>query len=247
MGLFSKNSNFKDPFAKDMVKVCAGQFKVWQNVRLLDHPGGDKRRKKEYMWKGFSVNKTITKEYMICKYVVTQKQWKEVMGEGFNPSEHRGDNLPVTNVHYNDIMKFLKKLNSLTGKKYRLPSEAEWEWAAMGAHKDKDQGWYAGFSDKKDYKKYAWSEENRNYDKDLWIFPVGKKKSNELGLYDMTGNVTEICEDAYSEKVVGGEDYICIDKTTGWHVGKGGEDYIGYRYTGVSGEYTGFRLAHNAN
>lgn len=152
MGLFSKNSNSKDPFAKDMVKVCAGQFKVWQNVRLLDHPGGDKRRKKEYMWKGFSVNKTITKEYMICKYVVTQKQWKEVMGEGFNPSKHRGDNLPVTNVHYNDIMKFLKKLNSLTGKKYRLPSEAEWEWAAMGAHKDKDQGWYAGFSDKKDYK-----------------------------------------------------------------------------------------------
>ena len=76
MGLFSKNSKFKDPFAKDMVKVCAGQFSIWQYVYILDYPNGDKRRKKEKMWKDFYINKTITKEYMICKYVVTQKQWK---------------------------------------------------------------------------------------------------------------------------------------------------------------------------
>lgn len=238
-GLFSKNDTFKDPFAKDMVKVCAGQFRIKQYLYVLDYPNGDKRRKKTEKWKDFPVTKTITKEYMICKYVVTQKQWKAVMGEGFNPSSQRGDNLPVTNVSYDDIMKFLKKLNSLTGKKYRLPSEAEWEWAAMGASKDKDQGEYAGFADQSDGEKYSW------FDNEL--HPVGKKKSNELGLYDMSGNVLEICEDTYSQKAISGEDYI--EKTGEGHVAKGRTtNPIGYRFVSKSGNYwTGFRLAHIVN
>ncbi len=243
MGLFSKNSKdeFKDPFAKDMVNVCAGQFRIKQYLYLLDYPNGDKRRKKEEIWKAFPVTKTITKEYMICKYVVTQKQWKAVMGEGFNPSSQRGDNLPVTNVSYDDIVKFLKKLNSLTGKKYRLPSEAEWEWAAMGASKDKDQGEYAGFADWDDFKKYSWDVIANE------LHPVGKKKSNELGLYDMSGNVCEICEDAYTEKAISGEDYI--EKTGDGHVVKGSaQSPIGYRFVSRSGiPWAGFRLAHSVN
>jgi formylglycine-generating enzyme required for sulfatase activity len=252
MGLFS-NNKFKDPFAKDMVKVCAGLYTIDTWAVVLDYPGGDKRRKKELTKKCIGKRKmTITKEYQICKYVVTQKQWKLVMGEGFNPSRVKGDDLPVNDVSYDDIMKFIKKLNTLTVKKYRLPSEAEWEWAARGASKDKDEGWFAGCYSENDLGKYAWFYENSKMN----IHPVGKKRSNELGLYDMTGNVYEFCQDMYSEEVVGGEDYIA--KKGERHVLKGGDCrtplrdeeklYIGFRreVLGVFCE-TGFRLAHDVD
>lgn len=249
--LSSLFSNDKDPFAKDMVKVCAGQY--WMNtwMSVLVYPGGDKRRKKEMEYKLMGCrNMTITKEYQICKYVVTQKQWKLVMGEGFNPSTVKGDDLPVVRVSYDDIMKFIKNLNTITGKKYRLPSEAEWEWAAMGASKDKDQGMYAGCKFSEDLDKYAWFFENSSSNFQHKIQPVGKKKSNELGLYDMSGNVWEVCQDMYSEELGGGEDYIA--KKGEGHVVKGGcyfstEEHlrIGCRQKGALSEVVGFRLVHD--
>lgn len=255
MGILSSLfSNDKDPFAKDMVKVCAGQYRMDTWMRVLDYPGGDKRRKKEWVSKLMGCrNMTITKEYQICKYVVTQKQWKLVMGEGFNPSTVKGDDLPVVQVSYDDIMKFIKNLNTITGKKYRLPSEAEWEWAAMGASKDKDQGMYAGCYLSRDLDKYAWFDKNSSSNNNGWrkIQPVGKKKSNELGLYDMSGNVNEVCQDMYSVELGGGEDYIA--KKGEGHVIKGGsfeqpEEYlrIGYRrkLDDLSGR-VGFRLVHD--
>lgn len=203
MGLLGKKA---DPFDGLMVKVCAGRFSQdtsWKGCGYYttEYPGGDRRRKPQEVWhSGYTHTQsrrvTISKEYSICKYPVTQGQWKAVMGEGFNPSEFRGDdNLPVEMVSWDDAQEFIKRLNELTGKKYRLPTEAEWQWAAMGASKDDDQGIYAGCNSETYLEDYAWYSANS----DKKTHPVGKKKPNELGLYDMCGNVREWCSDWYQE------------------------------------------------
>ena len=117
---------------------------------------------------------------------VTQAQWRAVMGT--NPSYSKGDDLPVELVSWNDIQKFLKKLNRKTGQNYRLPTEAEWEYAARsGGKKEK----YAGTSS--NLEDYAWY----SYNSDRKTHPVGQKIPNGLGLYDMIGNVQEWCSDGY--------------------------------------------------
>ena len=125
--------------------------------------------------------------YYICKYEVTQALWRAVMGS--NPSNFKGNNLPVENVSWYDCQTFIKRLNSYTGRNFRLPTEAEWEFAARGgnySHHYKcsgsnyihDAAWYIGNSNKRPH-------------------PVGTKHPNELGLYDMSGNVCEWCSDWY--------------------------------------------------
>jgi len=165
-------------------------------------------------------------DFYISKYPVTQKQWKEVMGSDINeqlnkfekeqrwrpPLVGEGDNYPMYYVSWNDVQDFIKKLNSMTGKKYRLPTEAEWEYAARGGVKSKGYK-YAGSND---YDEVAWytlncgdsileldhsgrvvfysphpvrdAKEERNNN---GTHPVGTKKPNELGIYDMSGNVNE--------------------------------------------------------
>lgn len=125
--------------------------------------------------------------FYICKYEVTQKLWSEVMGD--NPSEMQGDDLPVENVSWNDCQVFISKLNELTGKNYRLPTEAEWEFACRGGKYSK--GYKYSGSDNLD--EVAWYDVNSE-DK---THPVGQKKPNELGLYDMNGNVWELCQDLH--------------------------------------------------
>lgn len=125
--------------------------------------------------------------FYICKYEVTQSLWRAVMGQ--NPSRFKGNNLPVDNVSWNDCQTFIARLNNLTGKKFRLPTEAEWEYAARGGNRScgykysgsdtpSEVAWYRGICDDKTH-------------------PVGSKNSNELGLYDMSGNVWEWCSDIY--------------------------------------------------
>ena len=125
--------------------------------------------------------------YYIGKYEVTQAEWRAVMGS--NPSCFKGDNLPVENISWNDCQEFIRKLNSLTGKKFRLPTEAEWEFAARGGNNSSGYK-YSGSGN---IGSVAWYTENSNGK----THPVGQKSPNELGLYDMSGNVYEWCQDCY--------------------------------------------------
>ena len=121
--------------------------------------------------------------YYIGKFPVTQDVWKMIMGQENNPSAFQGDELPVETTSWNGIQEFLKKLNGITGKNYRLLSEAEWEYAARGGQKS--QGYkYAGSNKLKDV---GWYDEN-SYGATK---PVGLKYPNESGIYDMSGNVWE--------------------------------------------------------
>jgi len=131
---------------------------------------------------------TIEKAYYLGKYEVTQKQWREVMGT--NPSYSKGDNLPVETVSWNDVQEFVKKLNEKEGTdKYRLPSEAEWEYAARAGTTTR----YSFGNDESDLGNYAWYLDNSGN----WTHLVGQKQPNPWGLYDMYGNVWELVQDRY--------------------------------------------------
>jgi formylglycine-generating enzyme required for sulfatase activity len=111
---------------------------------------------------------------------------------GNNPSKYKnGRNYPVENVSWNDVHEFIKLLNQKAGTNYRLPTEAEWEYAARSGGKREK---WAGTSEGIELGQYAWFSGNSGWK----THPVGQKKPNGLGLYDMTGNVWEWCQDLYS-------------------------------------------------
>lgn len=125
-------------------------------------------------------------DYFIGKYEVTQALWVAVMGS--NPSGFRGDdNLPVENISWNMAMEFITKLNAITGKRYRMPTEAEWELAAREALLTQKYP-YSGSYNVDEVAWYCDNAENMTH-------PVGQKKPNPRGIYDMSGNVFELCYD----------------------------------------------------
>ncbi|MEZ4987578.1 MAG: formylglycine-generating enzyme family protein [Saprospiraceae bacterium] len=197
--------------------------------------------------------------FYISKYEVTQAQWRAVMGSDPEELYNTGcDQCPVERVSWDDIQDFLRKLNTQTGQNYRLPTEAEWEYAARGGNASKNY-LYSG-SNKID--EVAWYDGNykqgNTHGSEKTTRPVGGKKSNELGLYDMSGNVWEWCEDDwhsnYSGAPTDGRAWVGSQRGA-LRVLRGGSWYDNPRYCRAAGRYSytpatrgtgiGFRLARS--
>ena len=169
----------KDGISIDMVRVEAGTFTMGATPEMKD----------PYDWEKPTHQVTLTNDYYIGKYEVTQALWQAVMDN--NPSYFKGDDLPVEKVSWDDCQEFISKLNSITGKTFRIPTEAEWEYAARGGNKSRGNQ-YSGSSNLSDV---AWYKDNSNSKNHT----VGSKQANELGIYDMSGNVMEWCQDLYGK------------------------------------------------
>ena len=161
----------------DMMMVKAGTFTMGATSEMEDSESDEKPTHQV----------TLTNDYYIGKTEVTQALWKAVMSN--NPSYFKGDNLPVVKVSWDDCQKFISKLNSLTGQNFRLPTEAEWEFAARGGN-NSNHYQYSGSNELGDVAWYSGNSGDKTH-------VVATKQPNELGLYDMSGNVWEWCSDYY--------------------------------------------------
>ena len=196
--------SIKDGVNIEMIKVEAGTFMMGASPEMKSPEGNEKP------WHQV----TLTNDYFIGKYEVTQSLWQAVMGS--NPSSFKGDNLPVENISWIDCQEFIRKINSVSGKSFRLPTEAEWEYAARGGKYSRNY-LYSGSDNISDV---AWYKDNSGG----VTHPVGLKQPNELGLFDMSGNGNEWCQDwcgAYSSSPknnpIGAETGNCrVGRGGGW-------------------------------
>jgi len=165
----------------ELVPVKGGCFKMGNNFGWDD------------TWDEKPEHEVCLSDFYLGKFEVTQKQWQSVMGT--NPSKFKecGPDCPVESVSWQDIQDFLKRLNKKNGTRYRLPTEAEWEYAARsGGKKEK----FAGGNTLAPLGWYQDNSANR-------VHPVGQKLPNGLGLYDMSGNVWEWLQDWHSPDYYG--------------------------------------------
>lgn len=137
---------------------------------------------------------TLTNDYYIGECEVTQGLWKAVTGTlPDNNYGNVGRNYPVTRISYEDVLSFISQLNKLTGENFRLPTEAEWEYAARGGNKSQNYTYSGGNG----ISMVGWYYDNNNHYGER---EVKGKNPNELDIYDMSGNVSELCSDWYDEK-----------------------------------------------
>ena len=220
-----------------MVRVDKGSF--WMGAQHADTA--------EFNYDRYSQNDevpvhhvAIKNDFYIGQTEVTQKLWKAVMG--YNPSKKKCCKRPVTNVNYYEVQEFLRRLDSITGMEFRLPTEEEWEYAARGGLNSRN----SVFSGGNDVNKVAWHNGNTRKPR-----KCGKKSPNELGIYDMSGNVWEWCS----------TNYRYYDRNRNAQIGKEGEMYIirggawqlppsscrvawrGKRLPELQNSFGGFRLA----
>ena len=160
----------------NMIKVDGGTFTMGATSEMTNRDNDEK-----------PTHQVTLSSYYIGETEVTQALWTAVMGD--NPSRFKGDNLPVERVSWEDCQTFIGKLNGLAGKRFRLPTEAEWEYAARGGNRSN----HTQFSGGSMIEDVAWYDGNSGSK----THSVKTKKPNELGLYDMSGNVWEWCQDWY--------------------------------------------------
>ena len=166
-----------DGVAFDMVYVPAGTFTMGATVEQGSNTADDERPTHEVSLSG----------YYIATTECTQAVWSKIMR--WNNSAVKGDMLPVTNINIFDCRAFLTELSAYTGRQFRLPTEAEWEYAARGGA----NSGLTKFSGGNALAEVAWFASNATE-----VQAVAGKRANELGLYDMSGNVYEICSDEYA-------------------------------------------------
>ncbi len=170
-----------DQIADNMVLIPPGHF-------LMGSTYGDDSEQ--------PIHNVLIDGFFLCKYEVTQQEWYRIMGTKpwLNLKYFiEGDNYPVVNVSWYDAREFIKRLSRMTKKKYRLPTEAEWEYACRASSTGK---FYHG-SFRLNLHKYAWYYENAFKNGEMYAHQVGQKKPNKWGLYDMLGNIHEWCSDWY--------------------------------------------------
>ena len=204
----------------NMIKVAGGTF----TMGATSEQGNDADSYEK------PTHSVTLSDYMIGETEVTQKLWQAVMGS--NPSYFSGTNLPVEGVSWYDCQTFIRKLNQMTGKNFRLPTEAEWEYAARGGKKSKGYK-YAGSNT---LSSVAWYNDNSSGK----THPVKQKHPNELGIYDMSGNVHEWCQDWYGSYSSSVQPHPVGPSTGSFRVYRGGSWYNGVWYCRVS--YRGYNV-----
>ena len=186
----SNSSSYGNNSGIETITIKGVQFKMVRVEGGTFQMGATSEQGSDAYDNEYPVHSVTLSDYYIGQTEVTQELWEAVMGD--NPSYFTGDNQrPVERVSWDDCQEFIKKLNRLTGKNFRLPTEAEWEYAARGGNKSKGYK----YSGSNDADAVAWYYDNSGSK----THPVATKQSNELGLYDMSGNVWEWCQDCYGK------------------------------------------------
>jgi formylglycine-generating enzyme required for sulfatase activity len=187
-------ATFTNSLGMEFALIPAGKFR-------MGSPASEKDRSSDEA----QVDVTLTKSFYLGKTEVTQGQWRAVMGT--TPWKGKsfvkeGDNYPATYLSWEDAQAFCKKLSEKENGKYRLPTEAEWEYACRGGSTTR----FSFGDNEAQLGGFAWYDRNADAIGEEYAHEVGKKQANSFGLHDMHGNVWEWCEDVYAAKLQGGMD-----------------------------------------